>query len=130
MVKAAVDVTPIVEAYVEKLKRDLDVDRVLLADVHTNGIDGAPTEIWFIVVSSAFENMEWLKRSEDLGLAGFEVSPLIMAWPYTPDEFAGHFHGDKYDGWLAQTLGGSREVYLKPGCTPLQKLNKAAGGKQ
>jgi hypothetical protein len=130
MVKAAVDVSPIVNAYIDKLKHDLDVDRVLLADVHTGGIDGEPTEIWFIVVASAFEKMAWLKRSEVLGLAGLDVSPLIMAWPYTPDEFSGHFRGDRYDGWLAQTMGGSREVYVKPGTTPLQKLRKAAGGKR
>ena len=57
---------------------------------------------------------------------GLEVSPLIQAWPYTPDELAAHLQGDGYSGVLAQYLHGSREVYAKPGITPLQTLQKAA----
>jgi hypothetical protein len=126
MVKAAIDVSPIVDAYVDMLKRDFDVERVILCDIHTDGVDGEPTEIQFIVVSSRFESMEWDERSVKLGMAGIEVSPLIVAFAYTPGMFAGQFSGKSYDGVLAQFLGGSREVYLRPGSTPLEKLRKTA----
>jgi hypothetical protein len=89
-------------------------------------VDGGPVEILFIVVSPAFEALAWDERNLQLGLSGLEVSPMITAWPYTPSQFAGQFTGNSYDGLLAQFLAGSREVYVKTGATPLQKLLKAA----
>ena len=126
MVKAATDVSSIVDAYVKKLKQELDLERVILSNIHTDGVDGEPSEILFIVVSATFEALERQESVEMLGLAGQDISSLIMAWPYTPNAFAGFFHGEVYDGVLAQLLSGSREVYLKAGATPLQTLRKAA----
>ncbi len=129
MVKAAADVGSIVEAYIEKLKQKLQVERVILCDVHNEGIDGEVGEIVFIVISRAFEGLGRLQRSKKLGLLGYEVSSLVTAFAYTPDEFDGFFTGDSYDGVLAQFVNGSREVYRKHG-TPLQALLEGAGGKR
>ena len=129
MVKAAVDVSSTVQAYIEKLKRKLPLERVILSDVHTEGIDGEASEIVFIVVSPAFEGLEPPEKSRKLGLLGYEVSSLVTAFPYTPDEFDGFFRGDSYSGVLSQLLNGSREIYRKHG-TPLHKLLQTAGGKR
>ena len=49
MVKAAIDVSPIVDAYVEKLKKAIDVERIVLVDILTEGVDGEPSDIKFMV---------------------------------------------------------------------------------
>jgi hypothetical protein len=130
MVKPAVDVSPVVDAYLAVLKRDLGVERLILSDVQTAGIDGEATEIVFIVASPIFEGMSLDQRIERLVILGLDVSPLIQAWGYTPGELAGVYGGESPDLLLPQLLHGSREVYVKPGSTPLQKLQKKATGER
>ena len=127
MAKTAFDLTSVVSPYLERLEQELDLDRVLFVDEHYGGIDGALSDVRFIVISSSFDGMDHLARSKKLGMIGAAVNPAIQAWAFTPDEVARHFSGEKYDLFLAQFLTGSREVYAKP---PKGSARKAAGGKR
>jgi len=126
MVKQAVDVSSVVDTYVAMLKRELGVERVILSDVQTAGVDGEPTDIWFIVVTSAFEGMAFNERIGKLAVLGLDVSPLVQAWGYTPDELTAVYRGKSPDLLLPQMLNGSREVYVRHGATPLPVLRKTA----
>jgi hypothetical protein len=126
MATTASDIGTLTEAYVKRLGQGLDVERVIFVGECYGGIGGELSDLRFVVVSSTFRGMDHLGRARTLGRVGLAVSPVLEGWPFAPEEFTAHLSAEKYNLLLAQYLPGSREVYLKPGATPLQKLLKAA----
>ena len=124
MATTAADLNAIVKPYVKRLQQDLDLDSVFFIDEAYDGVNGALSDVRFIVVSPSFEGMDHTTRLRRLGLLGAIVNSAIQAWPYTPREIARHSNGEKYDLFLAQFLSGAREVYARSANAP----RKNAGG--
>ena len=93
------EIANIVARYVEALKKEIDVEKVILAGRYADGSADGWDDIEVAVVSRDFEVMNPLERLEFLALKTAEVETLlVVCGGYTPYEY-GHPEETTRLGW-------------------------------
>ena len=75
-----------IEKFVNKLKLELNPEKIILFGSRARGDEWKRSDYDFIVVSSKFKDMHWLKRISKI-VRLWDVIADIDVLPYTPKEF-------------------------------------------
>jgi hypothetical protein len=75
-----------INRFVDKIKAEFNPEKVILFGSRAEGTDWKRSDYDFIIVSSKFKNMHWLKRISKV-VRLWDVIADIDVLPYTPDEF-------------------------------------------
>ena len=75
-----------IEGFVNKLKLEFNPEKIILFGSRAKGDDWKRSDYDFIIVSSKFEGMHWLKRISKI-VKLWDIIADIDVLPYTPKEF-------------------------------------------
>lgn len=78
--------SPEINKFIDKLKREFDPEKIILFGSRAEGTHWKRSDYDFIIVSSKFKGMHWLKRISKI-LKMWEIIADIDVLPYTPKEF-------------------------------------------
>jgi predicted nucleotidyltransferase len=84
MVKTTSEVDSLVRRFVERLKRQIVVDRVFVVGRYAFDKAHDDSDLRLVVISPTFEGMNLTRRIDILALTGLKIDPLIQSWGFTP----------------------------------------------
>ena len=111
MVRRRSDLRSIVADFVEALKPNLNVDRVLLTGNYAGGDLETRSDIRLVVVSRSFEGRTPTERIELMRRDANRIEPRLQLWGYTPGEVDGAMNRTRSIPELSMLLNDSRQVY-------------------
>ena len=92
--------------FIKKVRLELTPEKIILFGSKARGDDWKRSDYDFIIVSSKFRGMHWLKRiSKVVGLWNIPVGIDVL--PYTPEEFEDK---KKYSSIVRSALKNSRLI--------------------
>jgi len=87
VVKTATDVRDIIRCYVDKPKRDIKVQRVILYGSYARGKPREESDIDIAVISDDFAKTSWVQRQELLGVRMLGCDTHLAPIGYTFQEY-------------------------------------------